>query len=541
MLSYICIYLIIAIISTEGFNMGRMKATRRKPLLSMLDRSDVLLFNSLSREKEVFRPLKEGNHVSFYSCGPTVYDFAHIGNFRAFLTYDILKRWLTYCGYDVEHVCNLTDIDDKIIIKMAEEGKTLEEVTNYFADAFFQDLDVLNIIPASTYPRATEHVDDIINMVSKLIEKGFAYVSEGSVYFRVDKFNNYGKLADRDFSKDESGAGTFGPNERRGSSDKENVRDFVLWKTCGAEDAVGYNSPFGRGRPGWHIECSAMIDKLLGPTIDVHAGGVDLVFPHHQNEIAQSECYSGEPLCKYWVHNGFVNINNEKMSKSLKNFKTLRDIAKAPSDARAFRFMVVSAQYRAPLNFTPETLKAAINSLKRIDRVVGRLAKIAAGEETLEPSTGDLKRAIDIKEEVSIAMGSFERSMCDDMNTPRASAALFGLLGAAEKLIKAGVLSTSEAAMVEAAIHEMDRVFGILYDVQTAYFGEDANAGATQKEDRTLVLDELPQDVRDLVVARVDAKVAKDWVAADAARDELAARGYGVKDNKDGSYDVFRV
>lgn len=305
----------------------------------------VLLYNSLLKKKDKFESIQE-NKVTFYSCGPTVYDFAHIGNFRAFLTYDLLKRWLKYCGYDVNHICNLTDVDDKIIVKMQKENKSLAEITNKYADAFFEDLSVLNIIPANRYPRATEHIIDIEEMIASLVDKGFAYTEAGSVYFRVNKFNTYGELVKLDTSEIKEGAGGGGPNERKGTSDKENERDFVLWKAFTPGDGeVVWDSQFGRGRPGWHIECSAMINALLGrATIDLHAGGVDLMFPHHSNEIAQSEAYSGNKMCNCWIHNGFVNINNEKMSKSLQNFKTLRDIATTPFDARAFRFMIIAAQ-----------------------------------------------------------------------------------------------------------------------------------------------------------------------------------------------------
>ena len=501
-----------------------------------------MLYNSLTRTKEAFEPMA-GPKVSFYSCGPTVYDYAHIGNFRAFLTYDVLKRWLTYCGYEVDHVCNLTDIDDKITLKMAEEGKSLEEVTNHYVDAFFEDLEVLNIVKARAYPRATEHVRDIEAMVAKLVRKGFAYENAGSVYFRVQASVGYGALANRDFNKDEVGAGGYGPNARRGSSDKENERDFVLWKNCGADEVVGYDSQFGYGRPGWHIECSAMIDKLLGETIDVHAGGVDLVFPHHQNEIAQSEAASGKPFCKYWVHNGFVNINSKKMSKSLKNFKTLRDIASTPNDARAFRFMVVSAQYRGPLNFTPETLKAAISSLKRIDRAVTRLSEVAGGSmlEGDAPATEVAAAAavdIGVKGQAIHALQQFDVAMRDDMNTPRAVAALFELVAHVEKAAKAGTLTAPRAKTALEAIRQMDRVFGVLYDVPRAYFPEHVGVGADQGP---ITQGELPPDVAQLAATRAAAKQDKDWAAADLAREQLALLGYRVKDGKDGAYDLLRV
>eukprot|EP01038_Epipyxis_sp_PR26KG_P012243 gene12243-16409_t len=314
--------------------------------------NDIYFYNSLSRKKEKFESIQP-NKVSFYSCGPTVYDFAHVGNFRAFLTYDLVKRWLIYCGYNVDHVCNLTDVDDKIIVKMAAENKSLREITEKYSKAFFDDLNVSYLSinsslcgDADKYPRATEHIQDIEEMISQLIKSNNAYIENGSVYFRVSSVSNYGQLANINFDDLKEGAGGFGPNERRGTIDKESNRDFVLWKSSNQDDTqdVTWDTTFGPGRPGWHIECSAMCNKLLGPTIDIHAGGVDLVFPHHQNEIAQSEAYSGKQFSRFWIHNGFVNINNEKMSKSLKNFKTLRDIVTVPNDARAFRFMVITSQ-----------------------------------------------------------------------------------------------------------------------------------------------------------------------------------------------------
>lgn len=268
----------------------------------------VLLYNSLTKRKEIFQSI-EPNKVTFYSCGPTVYDFAHIGNFRAFLTYDILKRWLLYCGYECTHICNLTDVDDKIILKMKAENKSLKEITELYSQAFFDDLSVLNILPANKYPKATEHISDIIHMISSLLSKDFAYEESGSVYFRVNAFASYGEMVNLEkigASELKEGAGERGPNERKGKNEKENERDFVLWKAFSEGDGeVVWDSPFGRGRPGWHIECSAMIHSLLGSdTIDLHAGGVDLMFPHHTNEIAQSEAFSGKKMCNCWVHNG---------------------------------------------------------------------------------------------------------------------------------------------------------------------------------------------------------------------------------------------
>jgi len=504
-------------------------------------RDKVVLFNTLTRQKESFVAINSPK-VSFYSCGPTVYDYAHIGNFRAFLTYDVLKRWLEYSGYDVDHVCNLTDVDDKIIVKMNAEGKSLKEVTDKYSAAFFEDLKTLNIKPARSYPKATEHIADIEDMVGKLMDKGHAYEENGSVYFRVKSFKPYGRLANLKFDEMKEGAGGFGPNERRGADEKENSRDFALWKAFNPLDGeVVWNAKWGRGRPGWHIECSAMCNCLLGPTIDIHAGGVDLVFPHHENEIAQSEAYSDKPFCNYWIHNGFVNIDNEKMSKSLRNFKTLRDIAKSPFDARAFRFMVISAQYRNPLNFTPETFNAACSSLKRIDKVLDQLNavsdKSASASSAASAYTGDGDNLQDASDE---ARKAFEVAMCDDMNTPRAAAALFGLIKQAEKEIKAGTISSKGATAAKNTIADMDKVFGVCYDVPLASFqasvafdskldtGNERNTEAPRSGKAP------PDDVVELAQKRLNMKKDKKYQEADAIRKEIALLGFEVKDTKEG-------
>lgn len=474
------------------------------------------------------------------SCGPTVYDYAHIGNFRAFLTYDLVKRWLEYAGYNVDHVCNLTDVDDKIIVKMAAEGKSLKEVTEKYTSAFFEDLDVLNIKRAGMYPKATEHINEIESMISKLMQTGFAYEESGSVYFRVSAFKEYGKLARLKMQEMKEGAGGFGPNDRRGSDDKESSRDFALWKSFNPLDKeVVWDSAFGRGRPGWHIECSAMCYKHLGATIDIHAGGVDLVFPHHENEVAQSEAFTGQPFCRYWIHNGFVNINDEKMSKSLKNFKTLRDIAQTPFDARAIRFMVVTSQYRNPLNFTPDTLKAAQNSLKRVEKLVEGVKAIA---ET--PAAGaDASSTInpEVQSTLTAALKSFEEAMCDDMNTPRAAASLFTMVGASEKALKKGDLSPASAKYILAILHEMDKIFGVFYEVPVAYFGVSAGgSGAPSGTKVPLDLATVPVDVVKLAAQRAELKAQKMYAEADAVRAEIAALGYEVKDRKT-EFDIFKI
>lgn len=399
-------------------------------------------------------------------------------------------------------------------------------------------------------------------MIDRLVETGYAYEKKGSVYYRVDAFKGYGKLARLKMQGLEVGAGGFGPNDRRGSDDKESGRDFALWKSFNRLDKdVVWDSSFGRGRPGWHIECSAMCYKHLGETIDIHAGGVDLVFPHHENEIAQSEAYTGKTFSNYWIHNGFVNINDEKMSKSLKNFKTLRDIAVSPFDARAFRFMVVTSQYRSPLNFNPDTLKAASNSLKRIDKLMNNLVtslssvidhtvmknemKNSSHAENTEDTDFDMKVVDYIKtkdEETNLSIKSalllFEDSMCDDMNTPRAVAALFQIVSMGEKLLKSGGITRNQINLVLRAIAKIDIVFGVFYDVPTAYF----NPTMIEKSDIKVPIDInlVPENILLLANKRMDFKIAKDFQNSDLIRKELTSLGYEVIDRKF-EFDIYEI
>ena len=439
----------------------------------------------------------------------------------------------------MNHVCNLTDVDDKIIVKMAATNKSLKEVTELYTNAFFEDLDVLNIQRAGNYPKATEHIVEIEDMISGLVDKGFAYVEKGSVYFRVKAFEEYGKLARLKMQEMKDGSGGSGPNDRRGSDDKESNRDFALWKSFNPLDKeVVWDSAFGRGRPGWHIECSAMCYKHLGPTIDIHAGGVDLVFPHHENEIAQSEAFTGKQFCNYWIHNGFVNINDEKMSKSLKNFKTLRDIAQSPFDARAFRFMVVTSQYRNPLNFNPETLKSASNSLKRVDKLIANLQKVVLSAES---ESGESTAIIsDFETSVQSSLTSFEEAMCDDLNTPRAAAALFVLISIGEKALKSGSANKVEAALALQAIKRIDVVFGVLYEVPQAYFTPSLTGmiSSSIASSEPLEASFIPPSVLALALKRADLKSQKLFSEADAVRAEITALGYEVKDRKN-EFDIY--
>ncbi|CDF35465.1 Cysteinyl-tRNA Synthetase [Chondrus crispus] len=481
-------------------------------------RAELLLYNTLSRTKEAFTTVEPGV-VRFYSCGPTVYDYAHIGNFRAFLTYDVIKRWLLCRGYDIKHVMNLTDIDDKIIRKVRELGCSLDELTNKYADAFFADLDLLNVIPAQQYPRATEHIKEIEETVGGLVKRGYAYERDGSTYFSVAKFESYGRLAQ--LEKREKGSRTAAAEATEGENidsddyDKADMRDFALWKSYKTNDAgIFWDSPLGKGRPGWHIECTCMAIKYLGPELDIHGGGIDLVFPHHENELAQSEALTGRPFSRFWVHNGFVNINNEKMSKSLGNFQTLRDIAKKPDDARAFRYLVVSSQYRSALAFTDQSLKSARSTVKRLDALRKRLESAGGdgGEE-------------DIAEVIAKAKENFARGMDDDFNTPRAAAAMFSVVNAAEKMLKAKKMNEKAAGSCLKCLDDMDRVFGIFYNPVIP-----GTTSASASEPPA----EAPLHLVKLLDERKTARKAKDFARADEIRDQVSAEGFAIVDTPQG-------
>jgi len=482
----------------------------------------VMLYNTMSREKEPFKPA-DGNKVKLYTCGPTIYDFAHIGNFRAFLMYDMIKRWLTYCGYDVDHVCNLTDVDDKIIQRMQRDGVTLKDLTSKYADFFMEDLKKLNILPARAYPRATDHIDDMVEMISGLVEKGNAYEQQGSYYFKVDSFPDYGKLAKIDFDNMQDGAGEGGGITDTEAFEKANNRDFALWKSYKPEDGeVFWETKIGKGRPGWHIECSAMCRRYLGDSIDIHGGGIDLRFPHHENEIAQSEAYCGCEMCKYWVHNGFVNINNEKMSKSLGNFLTVRDLLKTPLEARAFRYFVVSSQYRQALNFSPEALSGASKTVQRLDKCKAKLHALLDADSGVEGE--------DVSKAAAKCVADFEAGLKDDLNTPRACAALFTFVKTTEKLLNTDKMDKKGAEQALATLATIDSVLGVYYEVPGM---EEAKA-----EEEGPV--EIPEDLAALLEERIKAKSDKDWGRADEIRAEVEARGFVIKDVKGGPSELVR-
>ena len=461
-------------------------------------------YNTLTRAKEAFKEIEPGT-VRFYSCGPTVYDFAHIWNFRAFLTYDLIKRYLRYRGYQVKHVMNITDVDDKTIRGALAEGVPLQAFTARYVQTFQEDMETLNILPADLCPRATEHIPDMVELAHRLIEDGYAYRRDGSVYFSIKRFPAYGELAHLDVSGMQVGASGVDTDEYG----KEDVRDFVVWKAWQEEDGdVFWETDLGKGRPGWHLECSCMSMKYLGETVDIHAGGVDLVFPHHQNEVAQSEAATGKRFANYWLHNAFVNINNEKMSKSLGNFLTLRDIVKSPDDARGIRYFVVSSHYRTPLNFTMEVLDGAKNTLRRLNHFRDRLKEVA-----------DAGGGEDVAPLIEEARDGFVQHMDDDLNSPRAVASVFGLVNQVEDLLNNRRVDRQGAEQVNAFLEEIDQVLGVFY----------------QLPDDEAVEADLPEELKALIAEREAARKARNWARADEIRDTFQDLGYTLEDTPEGT------
>lgn len=480
-----------------------------------------------------------------YTCGPTVYDFAHVGNFRAFLTYDLLKRVLEYFGYKVTHVCNLTDVDDKIIQRATEQGIGVQELTEKYTDLFFQDLQALNIRPATAYPKATEHIDAMMEMIRSLRDKDLAYETpDGSWYFRTQAQPGYGQqLVQLDYNEMEQ-------TERGEADGKEHFADFCLWKAfkegIDREDAAWAANDIAKGRPGWHLECSAMARTFFGDkTLDLHGGGIDLKFPHHENEIAQSEGvlndYSAQgdsrkhvAFCNCWFHNGFVNIGDEKMSKSLGNFLTLRNACPTAMEVRAYRYMVASSQYRNDLPFTPAVLKASQKTLKRLDKVRAQLDEALAGYKSDEASGKQSDLA-----EVSIpkTLANFEAALLDDLSMPRAAASFIGVVKAAEQEFKklakddGASLDLVGLAATRDALEKMDQVFGIFYEVPLT---NDEEKAAEEEE-------VVPDEVLDLVSQRSAAKEAKDWELADSLRNRITELGFVVKDVKGGEPIISRL
>ena len=457
------------------------------------------VYNSLTHNVEDLVPLAD-NTIRLYTCGPTVYNFAHIGNFRAYMFEDILRRTIQFNSMKIRQVMNLTDVDDKTIRGANAAGVELTQYTKTYKDAFFADLKKLNIQSAEVYPAATDHIPEMIDLVSKLIEKGVAYKSEdGSVYFSVTKFPQYGQLAHIDFDNQRTGARCAADEY-----DKENVGDFALWKAWEESDGpVAWDSPWGKGRPGWHIECSAMAMKYLGETFDLHTGGIDNLFPHHENEIAQAQAATGKQFVKTWMHCAHLRVNGEKMSKSLGNFFTLRDLLEKGYTGREIRYVLVNAHYRQGLNFAFTALEDARKSLERIDTCVDQLEAKSSG------ATPDAQ----VPEFAVKALEDFTAAVNDDLNTPKAFAAVFELVRASNAAI--ATLSPSEAGAIINVFRRMDEVLGVIF---------------FEKKEK----EEVPEEILAILNERAAARAAKNWAESDRLRDELAAKGWIVKDSRDG-------
>lgn len=457
------------------------------------------LYNTLTKKKEEFVPLKDGE-VNMYVCGPTVYNFFHIGNGRTFIVFDTVRRYLEYRGYKVKFVQNFTDIDDKMIKRANDEGITVEELGGRFIEEYYKDADSLNIERATINPRATEFMEEIIQFVKELVDKGYAYEIEGDVYFNTKKFNGYGKLSGQNVEDLQAGA-RINIDER-----KKDAMDFAIWKSQKPGEPA-WESPWGMGRPGWHIECSCMAHNLLGDTIDIHAGGQDLIFPHHENEIAQSESRTGKPFAKYWMHSAFLNIDNKKMSKSLNNFFTAREILER-YDADVVRLFMLSAHYRAQLNFSEELLQSAKVAVERLYNAIYNLENLEneVKRDSLNEEEKEYIKKLDEYKEKYI------EKMDDDFNTADAIAVIFDMI----RDINSNVKTDSSKEIIEYAlsiIRELGSPLGILQK-------------ATEED--------VEDEIQDLIDRREKARVEKDWALADKIRDGLKEKGIVLEDTSQG-------
>ena len=460
------------------------------------------VFNTLTKKKEEFVPLEEGK-VRMYVCGPTVYNYIHIGNARPMIVFDTVRRYFEYKGYDVNYVSNFTDVDDKIIKKAIEEQVSAQEISQRYIAECKKDMAGMNVKPATKHPLATEEICGMVEMISELIEKGYAYEKNGTVYFSTRKFKDYGKLSHKNLDDLRSGGRSLLVS---GEDEKEDPLDFVLWKPK-KEGEPFWKSPWSDGRPGWHIECSVMSRKYLGEQIDIHAGGEDLIFPHHENEIAQSEAANGKEFARYWMHNAFLNIDNRKMSKSLGNFRTVREISEQ-YDLQVLRFFMLSAHYRSPLNFSAELMEASKNGLERIlnatDNLKHLIASVAAEEMSDEEKEAFSKTDAYVEE--------FEKAMDDDFNTADAIAAIFELVKYANTTATAESSKEYLRGLLDRIV-KLGDVLGLILD---------------KKEEL------LDADIEKLIEERQAARKAKDFARADAIRDELLEKGIILKDTREG-------
>jgi cysteinyl-tRNA synthetase len=460
---------------------------------------NIRFFNSLTREKEKFVPVEKGK-AKMYTCGLTVYDFGHIGNYRAFVFEDVLRRWLECRGFEVTQVMNLTDVDDRTIKASRTHGTPLREYTESYIKAFFEDIAALNIEKAEYYPKATEHVPEMVALITKLMEKGYGYRGEdGSIYYDISKFKDYGRLANIRVENLKAGA-----RVKVDEYAKEEAQDFALWKAWNEEDGdVFWEAPFGKGRPGWHIECSAMSMKYLGETLDIHCGGVDNLFPHHENEIAQSEAATGKKFVNYWLHCEHLLVEGRKMAKRLGNYYTVRDLTAKGYDPKVIRYLLLATHYRQQVNFTFEGLEAARNTLDRLTNFVRRLLD-ADGK-----GSGEQLNLL-----IGRVQSSFEEAMDDDLNVSVTLAALFDFVRDVNNLLDGNMLSKKEAQEVYRLMLRFDKVLGVI--------------GEIKKEGK------LPREAEELVLRREEARKAKDWKTADEIRQQLKAMGILIEDTSQG-------
>ncbi len=492
------------------------------------------LHNTLTRTKEEFKPIHKGK-VGFYTCGPTVYDYIHIGNIKSYMTADTLRRYLSYLGYEVKHIKNITDVghlteddiaqgdsgEDKLEKKALTEKKSPAEVARFYENYFREAEQAINILPAHFFPRATAHIPQMIKIITGLIEKGFAYEKNGNVFFSVRKFSDYGKLSGNTLEKLKVGA------RLEEHPDKKDPWDFALWLRAPKEHLMKFNSPWSIGYPGWHIECSAMSSEYLGDTFDIHTGGEDNIFPHHEAEIAQSECFSGKKFVNYWLHTRLLLIDGVKMSKSKGNFYRLDDILKKGYDAMALRILILSSHYRSQMNFTWDSMDQAKSNFQKITAWVSNLQNIATDAPDKEPEISF----------THIYRKRFEEAMDDDLNTPLALSVVYDLITETNKLLSEDKLSPTTAKEILTFWDKINKVFGLIISTYTlkakkAHFkltGGDVNFSINKNE-------ELPEEITKLAQKRIEAKLSKDFVMADKLRKEIESLGYSMEDLKDNNY-----